>query len=185
MIGRMHPRIEELQHHLERTRRTLRESVASVPAERHAVAPAEGRWSVLAVLEHLYLVESRIAGLLRKKIDEARAGGLGAETDTSPLLSSMQLDKVLNREVRIEAPDPLHPAATRDLDAIWSALDESRRALTATMQAADGLALREITHPHPAFGPLDVYTWFGFVGSHEERHAAQIREIGASLGGAA
>ena len=31
------------------------------------------------------------------------------------------------------------------------------------------------------FGPLDLYTWFAFIGAHEARHAAQIREIGAAL----
>jgi hypothetical protein len=32
-------------------------------------------------------------------------------------------------------------------------------------------------------GVIDAYQWFIFVGSHEARHASQIREIGAALTG--
>jgi hypothetical protein len=35
--------------------------------------------------------------------------------------------------------------------------------------------------PHPVFGPLDGYAWFGFIGAHEARHAAQIAAMVASL----
>jgi hypothetical protein len=35
--------------------------------------------------------------------------------------------------------------------------------------------------PHPALGVLDGYQWLAFVGTHELRHANQIREIGEAL----
>ncbi|KHL95509.1 hypothetical protein QW71_12445 [Paenibacillus sp. IHB B 3415] len=37
-----------------------------------------------------------------------------------------------------------------------------------------------ITHdelyPHPVFGPMDVAQWVDFIGIHEERHLAQLKE---------
>jgi hypothetical protein len=35
--------------------------------------------------------------------------------------------------------------------------------------------------PHPALGDQNLYQWIAFVGAHESRHAAQIREIAAAL----
>ena len=60
-------------------------------------------------------------------------------------------------------------------------LVESRQALLSALTAADGLALDEITQPHPLFGTLNLYQWVLFVGQHEARHTAQIREIAGRL----
>ena len=35
--------------------------------------------------------------------------------------------------------------------------------------------------PHPVLGPINIYQWALFVGSHEARHALQIREIAAGF----
>ena len=37
--------------------------------------------------------------------------------------------------------------------------------------------------PYPTFGPLDFHQWVELVGFHELRHAAQMRETIADLGG--
>jgi hypothetical protein len=55
--------------------------------------------------------------------------------------------------------------------------------MRSVMRAADGLKLTDVTMPHPVFGALNLYTWFAWVGSHEARHAAQIREIAAAVSG--
>lgn len=178
----MHPRTAEMLGHLDRTRQALRDSVAPVPPEKLDVAPGDNRWTVLGVLEHLSIVEPRLTGLLGKKIDEARAGGLGPDGETTPLLPTQKLDRFLNRTATISAHESIHPKGGRDLAALWSALDQSREALRAMILAADGLALEQVMHAHPAFGPMNLYEWYGFIGAHEERHADQIREIVASLG---
>jgi hypothetical protein len=181
----MHPRIEELTHYLEKERAGLRAAVDSVPADRHATSPAPGRWSVLGVLEHLALLEPRVTGLFHKKTSEARAAGIGPETETGSLIGEFKLHRYLNRELKIDAPDPLQPRVIRELPTVWAALEDNRAKLLAVISDADGLALREITHAHPTFGALDLYHWIGLVGAHEARHADQIREIGASLDGVA
>jgi hypothetical protein len=48
--------------------------------------------------------------------------------------------------------------------------------------AHDGIAIDAVTHPHPVLGVIDAYQWFIFIGSHEARHAEQIREIATALG---
>jgi len=41
--------------------------------------------------------------------------------------------------------------------------------------------LSEVVQPHPVLGPINLYQWALFVGSHETRHTGQVREIAAQL----
>jgi hypothetical protein len=66
-------------------------------------------------------------------------------------------------------------------DAAWEELERGGRAVREAAGAGDGLALGTVYHPHPQFGPLSLYQWIAFVGAHEGRHAAQIRETGEAL----
>ena len=51
----------------------------------------------------------------------------------------------------------------------------------AALLSGDGLALEQVVQPHPALGPINLYRWLLFEGSHEARHTLQVREIGAAL----
>ena len=160
---------------------TLRETVASIPETMLDVSPGEDQWTVLGVLEHLSIVEPRLTGILGKKLDEARSTTLPKETSSEPVLPTINLGRILNRSSKISAHETIHPKGGHDLASLWRALDQSRDALRTMIVAADGLALEQVTHAHPAFGPMHLYEWYAFIGSHEERHAAQIREIADSL----
>lgn len=179
----MHPRLEELDRYLTGTRDELRRAVNSVPERDHAVPPRTGGWSVIGVLEHLAIVESRIATVIAARVVEAREQGVGAEGATTAILPELHLDRYLDRNQRVEAPVRSHPKGDGDLAGSWTALERSRAAVHEAIAHADGLALGEVSAPHPVFGPLNMYEWIGFVGAHELRHADQIREIGASLAG--
>lgn len=79
----MQPRIQEILSHLDTRRADLRAAVDAVPASERGTRPAPDRWSAGEVLEHLAMVEGRMArGIFAKRIEEARANGLGAERDT-------------------------------------------------------------------------------------------------------
>jgi len=116
----VHPRTKELLDHLADHRAELRRAVDAVPVERRELRPAPDRWSAAEVLEHLAIVERRVADGFASQVRAA----------------------LLN---------------------------------------ADGLARGTITAPHPALGEANLYQRIAFVGGHEARHAAQIREIGAAL----
>jgi hypothetical protein len=159
----------------------LRAAIDSVPNELRSRAPGEGCWSVDGVVEHLAMVEGRIAGVLRTRLDDARAAGVAQETDDTPLLPFPLLERILDRSATIKAGAASQPTGQLTGEAGWETLQGTRRQIEEVLADADGIASREIVHPHPALGPIDLYTWFAFVGAHERRHAAQIREIGASL----
>jgi DinB superfamily len=170
----MHPRTRELLDYLDAQRTILRAAFDAVPAEARRKEPA-GRWSPNAIVEHLAIVDGRIAKLLSKKIAEGRAAGLGPETSADPILPALDVARLIDRSIRFTAPDVLHPAGL-DADAAWAALEQATVALRTSVMEGDGLALDAITHPHPGLGPLSLYHWIAFVGAHEARHAAQIRE---------
>jgi hypothetical protein len=180
----MHPRHQEIVDHLDRHRADLRAAVASVPTEHHATSPADGQWSVLGVLEHLVIVEGRIGTMIEKHLGDARDAGLRIETDSGPILPLLDIAKFTDRTSKIKASEAAQPKSGHALGELWQSLDSSLDRIRRLLGSADGMRLSDVTMPHPVFGPLDLYTWFAFVGSHEGRHAAQIREIGAALGAA-
>jgi hypothetical protein len=166
----------ELLDYLDVQRAELRAAFDSIPAAARDQPPAPGLWSATAIVEHLAIVGERIAQRLSKGIDEARANGLGPETSTEPILPTLNLERALDRSKRFTAPDVLKPTGLSG-DAAWAALEGATVKVRAAVATGDGLALEQVGWPHPVFGQLSLYEWIGFVGAHEARHAAQMREM--------
>ena len=179
----MHPRTQEILQYLDTQREVLRAAVESVPVEKREVSPKADCWSVAGVLEHLAYSETSLTRLFTVRLAEAKARGLAAETETAPLLPSLGMERVLDRSQKVTASPSGQPHAGLDAKAAWEALEAAGAAFREAFLAGDGLALSELLHPHAPLGPLNFYQWAAFVGAHEARHAAQIREIARSLPG--
>jgi hypothetical protein len=173
----MHPRLEALFAGLEVQRAALVEAVDAVPPALRGERPVPDRWSVAEILDHLAITERRVARILTTKIAEARMAGLAPEEDPSPIPASTRLAMILGRQQRVSAPDVFVPRRGVTIDDAWAELRRTREALRLAALTGDGLALGTLTHPHPFAGPFNLYQWIAFVGVHEGRHAAQIREI--------
>lgn len=176
----MHPRTRELLDYLEKQRAVLRAAFDAVPPLLRDRAPAPGKWSAAACVEHLAIVGNLIASRLTAHVARARTAGLGPETSTDPILPQVNVSMVLNRDTKVTAPDPIQPTGL-GADAAWAAVEKSGSTLHDAITAADGLALGGVSWPHPLFGPLTAYQWIAFHGAHEARHAAQIRKIAETL----
>ena len=178
----LHPRIRELLDYLDVHRREFLDSVASVPAKSRELRPGEARWSVAEVMEHVSLIEGRVAGLLAMRVAEARANGVGADPETSSVVASYANPAaVVDRTTRIVAPKPVVPTGTLDTTASTQALEKSRAALVSALHNANGVSLENLMQTHPVLGPLNLYHWIVAIALHDDRHAAQIREVGDSL----
>jgi hypothetical protein len=173
----LHPRIEELLEHLDETRAAFLTTVESVPPAQRSARPRPGRWSLGELVDHVHKVEAGTLRLLTKRIEQLRARGSESETETSSIFATMDASMVLDRTRPIEAPPTVVPAEGASVEAALSALAESRAALRATLIGASGLPLGAMTHPHPFFGPLDMYQWGLMLGWHDLRHADQVREM--------
>src|SRR6266550_481378 len=177
----MNPRLEEVLNYLDSERTALREAVELVPTDLRDQQPGPDRWSVAQVLQHLVIIEKRIGMGMTKWVADAVAGGVGPEGETSSILNSLDLALIADRSRRRNAPEEVRPNGELDAASAWTALEQTRAALRAGVLPADGLALGEVIQMHPVLGPINLYQWLLFVGSHEVRHTAQVREIAAEL----
>ncbi len=176
-ITAMHPRTSELLAHLEKCRAELRAAVDAMPSARRDQAPAADRWSVAQVLEHLAHTESQVTALLARGLRRLEREGLRPASDASPVLPTIDTSRLLDRTRKVTAPEPVRPKNGLTSDQAWQALGDSRRELENTLRAGDGIDVGSIKAPHPALGDIDFHQWIAFVGLHERRHAAQIREL--------
>jgi hypothetical protein len=177
----MHPRSEEVVNYLDKTRTELRAAVDSVPSDARNQRPAPDQWSVAQVLDHLTIAHNRTATAIGKWITEAQVAGLGPETSSSPLLNTIPAERILDRSKKFQAPETIVPRSDVDAETAWSELEQAHEKLRAAFLSGDGLALEQVIQPHPVLGPINMYQWALFSGSHEARHTLQIREIGTAL----
>jgi hypothetical protein len=127
-------------------------------------------------------VEARTTSLLSQSLTSARVKGLRSEQDTSPIVRPDRVARLLDRGTRFTTGEASRPRWGVHWEAAWHTLEGTRTAFRDAVIQGDGLALGDISHPHPALGPLTLYEWIVFVGGHEIRHAEQIKEIGSELG---
>lgn len=177
----MQPRITEVLTYLDGQYETLRKAFESVPHEKRDKSPAPGAWSPAGIVEHLAVVETSIGRLISARVAAGREAGLPAETDHSSVMESYAIGELIgDRTRKIVSGERSHPVQQLAPDDAWQAFDAAHASLRSAVVDADGLALGEIVHPHPVFGPLNLYHWVAFVGGHEARHADQIREAASA-----
>ena len=139
--------------------------------------PAEGRWSVAEILEHLASVEHSVAKLIAIRGREPVPPGQAPPVP----LAAERVAGLRMRDRRIDVPDAMRPTGTMTAAAAIEALAVSRAALLDAARAADPVALEHRTYHHRELGRLTLRDWLAFVAHHEARHAAQIDEIAAGF----
>lgn len=169
----MHPRISELLDYVDRQADVLRAEFEAIPPERRGTRPAPDRWSPAEVVHHVVIVEQRLVKRVQAFAEQARA--FPPEHDTSSVFTVVDVGRFVSRNSRFKTSEAGEP---RDTDAarVWSEFEATRGQLKDAIRSADGLALNEVSAPHPALGTLSGYGWIAFAGAHAARHAAQIKE---------
>jgi cysteine synthase A len=176
---------EELLLHLDRTRAALREAVDSIPAVHRERRPSPDRWSVAEVLEHLAIVERRIAGRLADGLNKANSDKAsashgenpGAAASSGPVVDPAQLARFADRRQRFKTSEASEPKSGITAGEAWTALDAVRADVIRLVRESDAFPLADPIAPHPVFGPWTFRQWVVFAGGHDARHADQIREM--------
>jgi hypothetical protein len=176
----MHPRISELLDYIDRQADLLRAEFEAIPLDRRGVKPAPDRWSPAEVVHHVTIVERRLVQRLKGLVEQARA--LEPERDASSVFTVANPTRVVTRDKRFTTSELGEPRDT-DASRVWSDFESTRNDLKTVIVTADGLAMAEVSAPHPALGPFNGYEWIAFAGSHAARHAAQIKEDAARAQG--
>jgi uncharacterized damage-inducible protein DinB len=176
----MHARLAAVIAYADQARADLLAAVAEIPAPLREARPTEQGWSAAEVLEHLSRVEKGIAKLVALKVGELQMQPEPPrESDEMIPVDAGKFAVVMDRSRRLDAPERTAPAGEMSADDAMAALQQTRGMLLDQLHAGDGLAYSSVRHPHPFMGELDLYEWVHFVGDHEQRHIAQLREIAA------
>ncbi|MFE0504817.1 DinB family protein [Peribacillus butanolivorans] len=157
---------------IKKIRKELLEAVNNLSDEQLNAHPEEGRWSIIQVLNHLYLMERMITKRIADKL----------KSDESIPAEDKPIEYTLNREVKVSAPLFVIPSeAFQTLDEVKNKLSESRQAFIQVVDSANEKDLEQKSFPHPLFKELSLKQWIPFVGLHEKRHLLQIEELKSKL----
>ncbi|MEH7417965.1 DinB family protein [Neobacillus drentensis] len=147
-------------------------SVSGLSNEQLNTQVQEGRWSIMQVLHHLYLIE----GAVTFAISDQLANG------QTKSISEKPIHLAVNQSTKIKAPSTVEPENKFiTLVEMKKKLSQSREALTKVVDTADPSLLTQRAYPHPVFGELSLKQWIPLIGLHEKRHLAQIEELKEEL----
>ena len=170
--------VAEIFDDIDATRARLLQSVEGLSADEQNFRPTPEKWSVAEVVEHLSIVERRVARLLGKLLGKAEAEAGAAPRPFAPVSIAEFVERT--RAQKLEAPENVRPDGVPLADSL-GALRDSRAALHALRPRVERTDCAGLRFPHPVWGPLDLYQWLLFVGAHEARHLAQIEALKETL----
>lgn len=158
--------MNETDRNLSRTE--LLNAVRDVPEVALRAQNKDG-WSILHVLEHLYLMETDVAA----RVQQAMQSPGGDAIPPQPLQA-----RVLDRSFKVKTPSSASPTGQfQTLDEAMAHLDHARQGLEAAVGTISQEDLYNHGFPHVFFGMLSIQQWLDIVALHERRHTAQIEEM--------
>jgi hypothetical protein len=174
--------VAEIYEDIDDTRARLVGAVEPLTDGEQGFRPSSEQWTVAEIIEHLSVVEKRVARLLGVMLSKLGAEAARAEGSA---FEPVTIDEFVarSRTEKYTAPEEIRPKGAPLSDSL-AHLRDSRAALRdlrARVERVDGTRAR---FPHPVWGPLDLYQWLLFVGAHEQRHLAQIEALKETMNAA-
>ncbi len=147
--------------------------------EQYTFRPAEGRWTLQEVAEHIILSETYLLDTIRQQV-------LGAAPEQDyvpdPAADAQVRSFVRDRSFQAQTTPALEPQGLFETTAAAiQALIERRSTTMAFLQESEA-NLRAHRLDHPVGQKYDAYQWFLFMVGHADRHLAQMEEIRAHDG---
>ncbi|UOR13492.1 DinB family protein [Halobacillus amylolyticus] len=146
--------------------------IDGITNEQSQVKPDEESWSMLEVLEHLYLMEQLVIYQIGKALKEG----------DDQQVSEKPIHRTPDRSRKVAAPEAVQPKGEfKSLEDARSGLAKSREATMFLIHNKDEETLKNRAFPHPAFGDMNLVQWVEFIGWHELRHLDQMKEVKESI----
>jgi hypothetical protein len=167
--------IAEIYEEMDDTRARLVGAVEHLTDEEHGFRPSSENWTVAEIVEHLSVVEGRVArmlGVMLTKLGSEAARAEGSHFEPVTITEFVER----SRTEKYTAPEEIRPKGAPLSDSL-ARLRDSRAALRALRERAERVDGTRARFPHPVWGPLDLYQWLAFVGAHEQRHLYQIEAL--------
>ncbi len=160
----------------ETTRDNFLKSIAGVSEKQWRFKPAQDRWSVAEVAEHITVSESTIAGLVNNLMHSPAAPEKREQVKGK---DEMILKRMPDRSHKAQAPEMLRPTGRWATEAeLTKAFEDARKANMDYIRTTND-DLRDHFFDHPVFGTMDGYQWLLLLSSHTARHTEQIEEVKA------
>jgi hypothetical protein len=169
---------QELLDIMGSTTKRMLHIVAALDDEAWAYKPNPDRWSVGQVVEHLYLAEKSLSGLVNGSLEtDIRDDWAEATAGKAEGIRS----NVPDRSQKFQAPEPLVPTGEMSRREAVEGFLEARKA---TMELVRGSAapLHAHTFDTSALGTLSAYQGLLLISLHHERHLRQIEDVLADSG---
>lgn len=128
-------------------------------------------WSILQVLEHIYLTDTLVISLLSKPSEVSH------HSDEIMGAGKMEHLVVKKRHIKVQAPEILRPSGIFvDAESFETRFLAQREWLTDSL-ADNSLVPDNRVIKHPFLGDLTAKDWLWFMIFHTERHMCQIGEM--------
>lgn len=167
---------QALLQHLSNTRAGLSAALETVTQEQSTFKPDSKTWSVLEVLEHLYLTEDFLRGIATDAIAKSQPIPDSQALPDPAEMDRMVLQGISDRSQKAQAPEQAVPQDRfRNRDEAFRAFTE-RRQKTEEWVRNTKHDLRRYRIQSPV-GTLDVHQWLLMISAHTIRHTKQIEEL--------
>jgi hypothetical protein len=172
--------IDEIYAGNDKIRSRLRKVLNRITAEQTSALPADEKWTIAQIVEHIAIVDESTVKICAKLLN--RASEAGRSFDGTVTITDTFLQKGLEIAlIKIEAPAFVQPNAGQTISeslARMDATEDHANQLRVLFESVDGT---EFKFPHPFFGEISAHEWLALKGGHEMRHIKQIERILAKL----
>jgi len=164
-------KLEPIYSLLSSTRSRFIATVDGFPADRWRESPADEVWSAAEVVTHTMQVEESIVAASKR--------ALVAGPKPIPFLKRFHPPMAMAslRRRKFKTPIRLDERRIPEKSEYVERITATRKATLDFIASVADKNLSDYSFPHPAFGPLNLYSWFRLIAYHEIRHAKQIREV--------
>jgi hypothetical protein len=173
--------IEEIYNGNERIRVRLRELLSALTPEQTSTLPADEKWTIAEIVEHISIVDEGALRICSKLLREAQ--GANQTSDGSATISAAFLDEASKSVgVKLEAPDRVKPSGEKSIEDSLAKLDATSELAREMRTLFETVGGTDPKFPHPYFGDLSAQEWLALKGGHEMRHIKQIEKVLSKIG---
>lgn len=172
---------EEKQKAIDLLKKAFDETLKSVEGLSEAqwtFKPAPDRWSVGETSEHILFFDAFLLGLVDRVMTTPVNPAWATQTEGR---TEQMMTAVLNRSVKVQAPEPARPTGKLTKADFLKKFPEARDK-TIKFVMENEQALKEHTINHPNLGAMNGYHWLLLIPLHNMRHNLQIEEVKATSG---
>lgn len=153
--------------------------VSGLSLEQTSFQPDADGWTIAQIAEHLGIVAGQFLRLTTKLLTQAEAMNASANSDLriGPVILA---PAAYNPNEKFKAPESALPRGTVSVGDSIEKIRQAHEALLALRPRLEAADVSQVSAPHPAFGPLNLYQWLVLIGVHQERHIGQIEAVKAA-----